>query len=214
MCAYLQSFLCKKEKVIITANTAEIKLESVGYCIYSNKRRGAYLIFHATSAALIQGRHLFKHCTTQIYFFYIFIRWHTFYLLIFLWTDTNLTDSKRENTTLTAVKLITNRWAWALVPTRFVQLGNVLAWGGGLHGNPGSGPHQAPSRWTIQWNTYGPTSYLAPTSRGREGVMRKTKVETDRQTASYCNSTLQRTASKQLRIYVTRCLLLEVSGHC
>ena len=53
MCVYLQTFLCKEEKVIITANTAEIKLESVGYCIYSNKRPGAYLIFHATSAALI-----------------------------------------------------------------------------------------------------------------------------------------------------------------
>ena len=60
------------------------------YRIYSNKRRGAYLIFRATSAALITGRRLFKHCTRQIYFFYIFIQRHTFYLLIFLWTDTKL----------------------------------------------------------------------------------------------------------------------------
>ena len=30
------------------------------YRIYSNKRRGAYLIFRATSAAIIQGRHLFE----------------------------------------------------------------------------------------------------------------------------------------------------------
>ena len=30
------------------------------YRIYSNKRRGAYLIFRATSAALIRGRRLFE----------------------------------------------------------------------------------------------------------------------------------------------------------
>ena len=28
-------------------------------------------------------------------------------------------------------KLITNRWAWALVPTKLVKLGTALAWGGG-----------------------------------------------------------------------------------
>ena len=33
------------------------------YRIYSNKRRGAYLIFRATNAALIRGRRLFKNCT-------------------------------------------------------------------------------------------------------------------------------------------------------
>ena len=60
------------------------------YRIYSNKRRGAYFIFCAKSAALIRGRRLFKHCTGQIYFFYIFIQRYTFYLLIFLWTDTKL----------------------------------------------------------------------------------------------------------------------------
>ena len=60
------------------------------YRIYSNKRRGAYLIFRATSAALIRGRRLFKHCTRQIYFFFIFIQRYTFYLLIFLRTDTKL----------------------------------------------------------------------------------------------------------------------------
>ena len=58
--------------------------------IYSNKRRGAYLIFGATSAALIRGRRLFKHCTRQIYFFYIVIQRYSFYLLIFLWTNTKL----------------------------------------------------------------------------------------------------------------------------
>ena len=30
------------------------------YRIYSNKRRGAYLIFRATSAALIRGQRLFE----------------------------------------------------------------------------------------------------------------------------------------------------------
>ena len=50
----------------------------------------AHLIFRATSAALIQGRRLFKNCIRQIYFFYIFIQRYTFYLLIFLWTDTKL----------------------------------------------------------------------------------------------------------------------------
>ena len=64
--------------------------EKYTYRIYSNKRRGAYLIFRGTSAALIRGRRLFKHCTRQIYFFYIFIQRYTYYLLIFLWTDTKL----------------------------------------------------------------------------------------------------------------------------
>ena len=55
------------------------------YCIYSNKRRGAYLIFRATSAAVIRGRRLFKNCNRRIYFFYIFIQQYTFCLLILLW---------------------------------------------------------------------------------------------------------------------------------
>ena len=60
------------------------------YRLYTNKRWGPYLIFRATSAALIRGQPLFENCTRQIYFFYIFIQWYTFYLLIFLWTDTKL----------------------------------------------------------------------------------------------------------------------------
>ena len=60
------------------------------YRIYSNKRRRAYLIFPATSAVLIRGRLLCKHCTRQIYFFHIFIQQYTFYVLIFLWTDTKV----------------------------------------------------------------------------------------------------------------------------
>ena len=47
--------------------------QTIAYRIYSNKRRGAYLIFRATSAALysraalIRGQRLFKNCTRQIY---------------------------------------------------------------------------------------------------------------------------------------------------
>ena len=103
-----------------------------------------------------------------------------------------------QSTCKTHVKLITNRWAWALVPSKLVEPGNALAWGGGIHGNPASGPHQAPSHWTIQWNTYRPNTYLAHTKR--EGGMGKTKAQTGRQTASNWNNTLRRTASKQLRI--------------
>ena len=88
-------------------------------------------------------------------------------------------DEKNKN----VIKLITNRWAWALVPTKLVEPGNALAWGGGIHGNPASSPHQAPSHWTIQWNTYRPNTYLAHTKR--EGGMGKTKEKTGTQTASY-----------------------------
>ena len=41
-------------------------------------------------AVPIGGRRLVKHCTRQIYFFYIFIQRYTLYLLIFPWTDTKL----------------------------------------------------------------------------------------------------------------------------
>lgn len=30
------------------------------------------------------------------------------------------------------IKLITDRWAWALVPTKLVEPGNALTWGGGI----------------------------------------------------------------------------------
>ena len=45
--------------------------------------------------------------------------------------------------------------------------------------------------------------------------MGKTKAQTGMQTASYCNNTLQRTASKQLRIYTVshEVPLLEALGH-
>ena len=69
---------------------SQFHFNSIGYRIYSNKRRGAYSNFRATSAALIRGRRLSKHCTKQIYFFYIFIQRSTLHLLIFLWTDTKL----------------------------------------------------------------------------------------------------------------------------
>ena len=55
-----------------------------------------YTVFTRISAAALisffapQVPRLFKHCTRQIYFFYIFIQRYTFYLLIFLWTGTKL----------------------------------------------------------------------------------------------------------------------------
>ena len=104
------------------------------------------------------------------------------------------------------VKLITNRWAWALVPTKLVEPGNALAWEGGIHGNPMSGPHQAPSHLTIQWNTYRPNTYLAPTKR--EGGMGKTKAQTGTLTASLTKNYKQATA------YISHKVpLLEASGH-
>ena len=54
------------ERNIHTAKIIYYKGEMV-YRIYSNKRRGAYLIFRATSAALLRGQRLFKNCTRQIY---------------------------------------------------------------------------------------------------------------------------------------------------
>ena len=90
---------CQKHGTKNCFNAQKCKLSMVqfllacsllNYRIYSNKRRGAFLIFRATSVALIRGRRLFKHCTRQIYFFYIFIQRYTFYLLIFLLTDTKL----------------------------------------------------------------------------------------------------------------------------
>ena len=47
-----------------------------------------YLIFRATCAALIRGRRLFNIAPDKFTFFYILIKRYTFYLLIFLWTDT------------------------------------------------------------------------------------------------------------------------------
>ena len=65
----------------------------------------------------------------------------------------------------------------------------------------------APTRHchTEQSVEYLPTNTnLAHTSRGREGGMGKTKAQNGMQTAIYCNSTLQKTASKQLHIQVMR----------
>ena len=71
------------------------------------------------------------------------------------------------------------------VPTKLVELGNALAWGGGIHGNPASGPHQTPSHWTIQWNTYRPIL----TSRGRE-VGREEAIGKNQSTKWHTNSKL------------------------
>ena len=94
--------------------------------------------------------------------------------------------------------LITNRWAWVLVPTKLVEPGNALACGGGIHGNPASGPtrHRHTEQFSgILTDLYVPSPYLK-----REGGKGKTKAKNGTQTASYCNNTLQRTASKQLHI--------------
>ena len=116
-------------------------------------------------------------------------------------------DEKNEN----VIKLITNRWAWALVPTKMVEPGNALAWGGRIHGNPVSSPHQAPSHWTIQWNTYRPNTYLAHTSRGRRDGKNQS-------TNWHANSKLlqQHFAKncKQATAYISHEVpLLEASGH-
>ena len=80
---------CNRVEALMTSSF-ELSFPKNKYCIYSNKRSGAYIIFCATSAVVIRGRCLFKNCTRRIYFFYIFIQRCTFYLLIFLWTDTKL----------------------------------------------------------------------------------------------------------------------------
>ena len=52
-----------KRKLSLTAYLSARKTylqRKIRYRIYSNKRRGAYLIFRATSAALIRGRRLFE----------------------------------------------------------------------------------------------------------------------------------------------------------
>ena len=67
------------------------------YRIYSNKCRSAYLIFLATSAALIRGRRLFEGGAylkivpdKSTFSIFLFNGTLSFYLLIFLWTDLNL----------------------------------------------------------------------------------------------------------------------------
>ena len=64
-------------------------------------------------------------------------------------------------------------------------------------------PCERPLPGTVTLNKsveYLPTQYLPSPYLKREGGMGKTKAQTGTQTASYCNNTLQRTASKQLRI--------------
>ena len=64
--------------------------------IYSNKCRSAYLIFRATSAAVIRGRRLFEggvylNILPDKFTFAIFLfNGYPFYLFIFLWTDAKL----------------------------------------------------------------------------------------------------------------------------
>ena len=63
-------------------------------------------------------------------------------------------------------------------------------------------PCKLPPPGTVTLNNsveYLPTQYFLAHTK-REGGMGKTKAQTGMQTASYCNNTLRRTASKQLRI--------------
>ena len=55
-------------------------------------------------------------------------------------------------------------------------------------------------RHTEQFSGILTDQYLPSLYLKREGGMGKTKAQTGTQTASYCNNTLRRTASKQLRI--------------
>ena len=96
------------------------------------------------------------------------------------------------------VKLITNRWAWALVLIMLVEPGNALAWGEGIHGNPASGPTR--HRHTEQFSGILTDQCLPSPYLKREGGKGKTKVQNGMQTASYCNNTLGRTTNKQLCI--------------
>ena len=122
--------------------------------------------------------------------------------------DTGLTWEQILYTIL--IKLITNRWAWALVPTKLVEPGNAVAWGGGIHGNPASDPHQALSL-SIQGNTYQPIlNWPLPQEGGRDGKNQSTKWHTN-------NKLLQQhfvKNCKQATAYTSHEVpLLEALGH-
>ena len=107
-----------------------------------------------SGAAFIWGRHLFKNCARQIYFFYVFIQRYTFYLLIFLWTDTKLIVNlelqekfswwkKPESFMITRAKSSAVRANSFVVGEQFTKFsqfwchclrirGVVLIWGAGL----------------------------------------------------------------------------------
>ena len=63
-----------------------------------------------------------------------------------------------------SIKLINNRWAWALVSQGWWSRAK-LSKEGGNHGNPEAATtHQeAPSHWRTQWNTYQPHRWNQPT---------------------------------------------------
>ena len=127
-----------------------------------------------------------------------FYPWFKFYYPLF---ETHYHTLPYRKTT---VKLITNRWAWELVPTKLVEPGNALAWGGG-------GPHQALSHWTIQWNTYWPIlTWPLLQGGGRDGKNQSTKW--------HANSKLLQQHSvencKQATAHTSHEVpLLEASGH-
>ena len=111
--------------------------------------------------------------------------------------------------TYVAVKLITNRWAWALVPTKLVEPGNALAQGRRYKPwQPCEGP--SPGTVTMNWSVESlPTnmffSLTWPWTKegGRAGKNTAQKLASKQQGSSA--HTLRRTARKQLLIQVTRC---------
>ena len=124
--------------------------------------------------------------------------WHPFGRRHFQWT--RLTAIKLASVKLiNIVKVITNRRVWALVPNKLVEPGNAVAWRGGLHGNPASGP--PPGTVTLNNSVeYLPMHYLPSPCLERDW---KTKARTIMRTASYCNY-LARAASKKLYMSATR----------
>ena len=77
-------------------------------------------------------------------------------------------------------------------------------------------PSKQPPAGTVTLNNsvehLSTNTYLALTSRAREG-WEKTRAQNGTQTASNCNNTLRRTASKQLHNISLVVPLLEASGH-
>ena len=60
----LAEFVVGLDSIVTVTHT----LSKTAYRIYSNKRRGAYLIFHAISAALIQGWRLLNNVPDKFTF--------------------------------------------------------------------------------------------------------------------------------------------------
>ena len=85
------------------------------------------------------------------------------------------TPKTKENKILTIIKLITNRWAWELVPKRLAGC-QMPSCRGGIHGNPGTRepPKRAPTNRhrhteTISGNNLPENTYPDDPTQKREG---------------------------------------------